>query len=732
MPTEPSRHSSPTLTVNGRLVALRPKETILDAALRSGVAFPNSCRVGGCGTCKCKLVAGDVNELTETAYLLSEEELGERTVLACQAVPTSDVTVEVDLREGPASETRRGEVVAQERLTHDIVSLTVRLDAPLAYKAGQFANVRFGSLPDHVRPYSFAAPPDPRGHVRFCIRHVPGGEVSTFATTRDLTGEALTIAGPLGEFWLRDADAPLVFVAGGSGLPPLLAMLEEAAAAKTSRPATLFFGARTQADLYDLDRIERVAATWNGTFRFVPVLSEEPADSAWQGARGYVDAAFAGHVDPDVHAYLCGPPAMIDAATRTLARLGVAANQIRTDRFVTRGETGANANADETPSIAPEKPAGFFDYAKFFGFHAVGLVALATLFAGGRGITFGLLAVVAFYVLGDGFGGDDKSTPNYRTPWVLTVQLWFALPLLALIAFASVWGVSETDVFGAGAFVRDVFGYDALAAREATTWPHHISAWVLTGLMIGMVGTIPAHELTHRTWDKVSMFVGRWLLAFSFDTSFAIEHVYGHHRYVATTEDPATAPRGRNVYAHIVLSTLRGNVSAWHIEASRLRKRGLSLFSFHNEFLRGHAMSLLLVCTTYAMGGVTAAVYFAACALLGKALLEVVNYMEHYGMVRVPTEPVRPRHSWNSTRRLSSWTLFNLTRHSHHHAQGEVPYHKLRPYPDAPQMIGGYLTTILVALVPPLWHALMTPKVRSWDEHHASPAERGLAERVAE
>ena len=223
------------------------------------------------------------------------------------------------------------------------------------------------------------------------------------------------------------------------------------------------------------------------------------------------------------------------------------------------------------------------------------------------------------------------------------------------------------------------------------------------------------------------MFVGRWLLAFSFDTSFAIEHVYGHHRYVSTTEDPATAPRGRNVYAHVVISTLRGNASAWHIEADRLRKRGLSAFSPKNAFVRGHLMSLALVGMAYAMGGPVAALYFVACALAGKALLEIVNYMEHYGMVRNPATPVQPRHSWNTNRRVSSWTLFNLTRHSHHHAQGEVAYHDLRPYPDAPMMVGGYLTTLVVAMIPPLWHALMTRKVLAWDREHATTEERALA-----
>jgi alkane 1-monooxygenase len=270
-----------------------------------------------------------------------------------------------------------------------------------------------------------------------------------------------------------------------------------------------------------------------------------------------------------------------------------------------------------------------------------------------------------------------------------------------------------------------------LAARAATATVHHVSAWVVTGLMIGMVGTIPAHELTHRTWDRVSMFVGRWLLAFSFDTTFAIEHVYGHHRYVSTEEDPATAPRGRNVYFHVVASTLKGNVSAWKIERARLEKKRLAVWSWRNAVIRGHLMSVALVASAWAMGGWRAAAFFTACALWGKALLEIVNYMEHYGIVRDPATPVQPRHSWNTNRRISSWSMFNLTRHSHHHAQGEVPYQELRPYADAPMMINGYLTTLVVAMIPPLWHHLMTPKVLAWDRDFATEDERRLAARAS-
>ena len=381
--------------------------------------------------------------------------------------------------------------------------------------------------------------------------------------------------------------------------------------------------------------------------------------------------------------------------------------------------------------VAPT-PAGPLTYLRYVLFHAVGLLMAAALVAGGVWITVALVGVVVAYVVGDAVVGDDLSTPHFTRPAWLTAQLWMALPLLAAIVFSAVWSASPGDPLRFGAAVQALTGYDALAAREATGFGHRVSAVLLTGLMIGMIGTITAHELIHRAWDPVSMTVGRWLLAFSFDTAFAIEHVHGHHRSVGTPADPATAPRGRSAWAHIVVSTWQGQRSAWHIECARLRRRGHPLLSRHNAMITGPLMSAALVVGAWAMGGALAALFFVLSGLWGKALLEVVNYMEHYGLVRDPAEPVQPRHSWNTNRLLSCWTLFNLTRHSHHHARGSVPFHALQPMPDAPQMLGGYLSTLLVALVPPLWHRWMTPRLLQWDAQQANAAERVLARQANE
>ena len=713
-----------TLQINDRSITPKPRETLLQAALRSGIDFPNSCRVGGCGACKCRLTQGSVKELTQTGYLLSKEEIDQGYVLACQSVPRSaDVRVEVAL--SPEQQSVSGRVIDQTQITHDITRLTLALDQPLPYRAGQFANVSLEGLPGVTRSYSFATPYEEGAPVCFFIRRVPGGQFSTLVNDEDVVGQTARVDGPAGDFWLRPDDAPILLVAGGSGLAPILALLTEAARTKTPRSATLLFGAREEKDLYALAEIEAIAAQWPGDFRFIPVLSATN-DDAWGGARGLVTEKISAHLEEGSRAYLCGPPAMVDAALETLEVHGVAREHTYFDRFTTR----ADAAPQKETAAEETQQAGLLHYLKYFSFHGIGAFAVVTILAGGPYITAGLLAVLALYMVGDAIGGDDTSTPTFKRPGILTAQLWLALPLLSLIVFLSVWSASSGDFLGFGHWLGAMINHDVLAARDATTFGHHVSAWVLTGLMIGMVGTIPAHELTHRTWDPVSMGVGRWLLAFSFDTAFAIEHVYGHHRYVSTEEDPATAPRGRSVYAHVVISTLKGNVSAWRIEAERLKKRNLSVFSLKNAVIRGHLMSAALVALMFVIGGWRGAGFFVLCGLWGKALLEIVNYMEHYGMVRNPEKPVQPRHSWNTNRRVSSWSMFNLTRHSHHHAQGEVPYQELKPYPDAPMMISGYLTTIVVALIPPLWHRLMTPKVFAWDRDFANEEERLLARRA--
>lgn len=718
--------------INGQTITVRSDETLLQAALRQDIDFPSICRVGGCGTCKCRLKEGQVDELTETAYLLTEKEIDEGYILACQSRLRSDIRVDLDRDGASGGKPVKGVIVGKTMLTHDICRIDVQLEQPIAYRAGQFAEVTLAELPGSPRSYSFSTAPSDDGRVSFTIRRVPGGRFSTHVVDGAAVGEALQVRGPGGSFWMRPGSEPVLMVAGGSGLAPILGMLEDMHRRGDRRPVTVLFGARTQRDLYALDELAAYGAAWPG-LSFVPILSDEDRTTGWNGRTGLVThhiEAFAGDA---TSAYLCGPPAMIDAAVAVLREIGIADENVHADRFLAREpktHTGFYG-ASGLPTVE-RTPATVTDYLKFFSFHAVGLTSAIALMAGGLYTLLGLLAVIAFYVGGDAILGEDTRTPDFRKPWILTAQLWLALPLLAIVVFCFLWTVAPGDPFGFGAFVTRLSGYDMLAARAATGVGNHVAGGILTGLMIGVLGTVTAHELTHRTWDPVSLLIGRWLLAFSYDTGFSIEHVYGHHRYVSTEHDPATAPRGRNVYFHVVASTCKGNISAWKIEAERLKRKHLRLFSWHNAYLQGVLMSVVLVAMSWAVAGWTGVAGFSAVALFGKALLEIVNYMEHYGMVRLPDQPVQPRHSWNTNSRITSWAMFNLSRHSHHHAQGEVPYQDLMPLPQAPMMLGGYLTTIILALVPPVWHRLMTPKVIEWDRRFASAEERALALRASQ
>lgn len=324
-----------TAHINAQPIVVQPRETLLQAALREGINFPHSCRVGGCASCKCKLVNGKVKELTEAGYILSDEDLDQGYILACQSVPQTDVSIEVDLGSQQARRRVGGRVVSQDKLTHDITRLRVQLDEALAYKAGQFADISIESLSGVSRSYSFATPVQPDSQVSFFVRRVPGGVFSSAINDDNVVGQSVTIDGPAGDFWLRPSDAPILLVAGGSGLAPVLALLKDAVAHGVSRPVALLFGAREERDLYALDEIQEIARQWRGPFKFIPVLSAAAADASWRGERGLVIDKIPMVLAAGTHAYLCGPPPMIDSAVALLKLHGVPAEYIHADRFTT-------------------------------------------------------------------------------------------------------------------------------------------------------------------------------------------------------------------------------------------------------------------------------------------------------------------------------------------------------------------------------------------------------------
>lgn len=317
------------------------RKVILNSALSAGLGFPHNCRVGSCTQCKCKLKSGKVRELTDSSYVLSAEDLKAGMILACQSIPETDLEIEVELTSGGDRlvETR-GTIVGQKELTHDIVELRVALDDPMPFKAGQYAEIRLEEF-SLSRNYSFAMAPKGQeaGELVFHVRKVPGGKFTEWLFAANRQETRLSMSGPFGDFYLRAAEgdkpAPIVCVAGGSGMAPILSVLEQAKWAGETRDAVYLFGARTQRDLYAVEEMGRIQQGWRGSLNFKQVLSEELENSSWTGARGYVtDELDKLQLDwPEVQAYLCGPPAMIDAAIAKFSKLGVKPENIRYDKF---------------------------------------------------------------------------------------------------------------------------------------------------------------------------------------------------------------------------------------------------------------------------------------------------------------------------------------------------------------------------------------------------------------
>lgn len=247
-------------------------------------------------------------------------------------------------------------------------------------------------------------------------------------------------------------------------------------------------------------------------------------------------------------------------------------------------------------------------------------------------------------------------------------------------------------------------------------------AWLGWLLSIGTISSVlaitVAHELIHKT-EPVEQLAGGMLLASVCYGGFKIEHVRGHHVHVATPADASSARYGESIYAFVPKAIFCNARNAAWLEAIRLRQRGQSFWSWHNEWLRWQLASTVLALLLALVAGWAGLLFFFGQSLVAIVLLETVNYIEHYGLQRQRDadgryERVNHRHSWNAAHRLSNLLLFHLQRHSDHHAFPKRRYQVLRHLDDSPQLPAGYPTMVLLAWVPPLWFAVMNPRVRKY------------------
>lgn len=239
------------------------------------------------------------------------------------------------------------------------------------------------------------------------------------------------------------------------------------------------------------------------------------------------------------------------------------------------------------------------------------------------------------------------------------------------------------------------------------------------GVINGAGGINIAHELMHRK-QGVYRAGAEILMTIVSYTHFCVEHILGHHRFVATPEDPATSRLGESVYRFYPRTVLGSVASAWRLERERCAKKGIAWYSLRDRRTR----YLLVLAGVYAgllFGiGAFAAAMFAVQGVIAFSLLEVINYIEHYGLQRRKLdsgryERVRPEHSWNSAHLVSNLYLFNLARHSDHHYLASREYDRLRHHESAPQLPTGYAGMVILALFPPLWFRVMDHRVEAWN-----------------
>ena len=235
------------------------------------------------------------------------------------------------------------------------------------------------------------------------------------------------------------------------------------------------------------------------------------------------------------------------------------------------------------------------------------------------------------------------------------------------------------------------------------------------GMVLGGNGINVAHELGHRQTSK-ERFIGKLLLLPALYMHFYIEHNFGHHLNAATKEDPATARYKQSLYSFWFTSTFRQYVGAWRIQKKLLSNYKLSFFSFRNDMFWYLILQCLYLISVFLIFGQIALLFAILVAITAFLLLETVNYIEHYGLLRAKKtsgryERVKEIHSWNSNHIIGRILLYELTRHSDHHYKSSKKYQVLECHDDSPQLPYGYPTSMVLAMFPPLWFAIMNKRV---------------------
>lgn len=319
--------------------------------------------------------------------------------------------------------------------------------------------------------------------------------------------------------------------------------------------------------------------------------------------------------------------------------------------------------------------------------------------------------------------GRDEDGETIGIPGLLKAMMWAQYPVFVALQLALVWRVYE---FASGVpfGTSELLG---LTVQNGVTGWQMFGATLSASIYLGL-GIMFGHELAH---TKGPTFVlARWMMALSGISHFCYAHVYNHHLELGHQDDPATAPRGRSIYKHYLLSHFGQSRFLYIMEQQRLKRLGVPFISWQNRWIRGYAMSLPSIVLFWMAGGwVGLGIMVAAWAIAGFEL-EVLNYLEHYGLIREKGKPIEYHHSWDvGESPITQWGFIEIGRQGDHHDRGETHFWELEEV-GSPDTGYGYYAMFAMILVPPVWEAFIKPKLAEWDNHLASEGEQKIAARM--
>jgi len=354
------------------------------------------------------------------------------------------------------------------------------------------------------------------------------------------------------------------------------------------------------------------------------------------------------------------------------------------------------------------------DHIRYFLNNILVLVGIAGYILGGQWVWIGSVGVFIFLLLGELAIGQDEGIRKVKYPWIADLHMYLHLPLMILLYAAYAWRIKEG--FNEPTTAMTILAY---------------AGCVITATFMAAVPNVGiAHELWHRkgTFQKN---LGYIMGVFWGDPLRDLPHVYTHHIHVGTPKDSDTAYRGETVYAFVLRATFGALRDAFRIEREFQKKRGRSIWSLRSRITQAILLLALVIGSFYYVAGWLGAALVTTNLILAKMLVEVFNYTQHYGLIRVEGTPIKDHHSWEHRTPFTRIAGSEITTHAHHHLDSDVPHYALKPSAIDNRM-PTILLCFLMSFVPPLWFWFVKKKLKKIDLLYASPEERELAKKANE